>query len=89
MSVDKDNKAEVIKDYQISPRDTGSTAVQIALLTNRIKSLQSHFMEFKKDNHSRRGLLMLVGQRKRMLSYLKRNDSSAYKAIIESLGLRK
>ncbi|EKE03265.1 MAG: 30S ribosomal protein S15 [uncultured bacterium] len=83
------NKQETIKEYQRADNDTGSPEVQIALLTKRIKELTEHFKIHKKDFHGRRGLLMLVGQRKRLLQYLKNEDADRYKNLIERLGLRK
>ncbi len=80
---------ELIGTFQRHPRDTGSPEVQVALLTSRIESLTQHLQTHKKDHHSRRGLLMLVGQRRRLLEYLKREDFDRYKALIERLGLRK
>lgn len=80
---------ELIGTFQRHPRDTGSPEVQVALLTSRIESLTLHLQTHKKDHHSRRGLLMLVGQRRRLLEYLKREDFDRYKALIERLGLRK
>ncbi|MDC9715424.1 MAG: 30S ribosomal protein S15 [Gammaproteobacteria bacterium] len=79
----------IIKEYQSAEGDTGSTNVQVALLTARIKHLTEHFQTHKKDHHSRRGLLRLVSQRKKLLSYLKGNDVSAYSNLIARLGLRK
>ncbi len=81
--------AEVIKKYQRFEGDTGSSEVQIALLTNRITGLTDHFKEHKKDNHSRRGLLQLVNQRRKLLDYLKRTAPEVYTKILELLGLRR
>jgi small subunit ribosomal protein S15 len=83
------NKQAIIKEYQKKDTDTGSTYVQVALLTARIKHLTSHFKTHKKDNHSRRGLLNLVSQRKKLLSYLKSKNLTAYSELISSLNLRK
>ncbi|OGH99743.1 MAG: 30S ribosomal protein S15 [Candidatus Melainabacteria bacterium GWF2_32_7] len=83
------NKQEIIKEYQKGANDTGSPEVQVAILTQRIKELTEHFKIHKKDFQGRRGLLMLVGQRKRLLQYLKNEDASRYKSLIERLGLRK
>lgn len=80
---------ELIGAYQRHPRDTGSPEVQVALLTSRIEYLTQHLQTHKKDHHSRRGLLMLVGQRRHLLEYLKREDFDRYKALIDRLGLRK
>ena len=82
-------KAATITKYQEHETDSGSTRVQIALLTERIKSLTDHLRSFPKDNHSRRGLLKLVGQRRRLLAYLVRHDVDRYRAVISSLGLRR
>ena len=82
-------KARLIEDSRTHSTDTGSPEVQIALLTQRITYLTEHFQTHKKDHHSRRGLLMLVGQRKSMLNYLKKKDIERYRALIEKLGLRK
>jgi small subunit ribosomal protein S15 len=82
-------KSAVMQDYQRAPNDTGSPEVQVALLTARINHLTPHFVQHKKDHHSRRGLLRLVNQRRKLLDYLKRKDSERYKTLIERLGLRK
>ncbi|MEC7596304.1 MAG: 30S ribosomal protein S15 [Pseudomonadota bacterium] len=79
----------IIKEYQKDPSDTGSVDVQIALLTARIRHLTDHFKTHKKDHHSRRGLLRLVSQRKKLLAYIKNNDLTAYANLISKLGLRK
>ena len=79
----------IIKEYQLDANDTGSTNVQVALLTARIKHLTEHFKTHNKDHHSRRGLLRLVSQRKKLLSYLKGKDVNAYSDLISRLGLRK
>jgi small subunit ribosomal protein S15 len=84
-----DNKKEVIEKYKRHEADTGSPEVQVALLTNRIEYLTEHFKTHKKDHHSRRGLLKLVGQRRRLLNYLKNKDVHRYRSIIAELGLRK
>lgn len=83
------NKQEIINENKRGDKDTGSPEVQIALLTQRIKELTEHFKIHKKDFQGRRGLLMLVGQRKRLLQYLKDKNAERYKALIEKLGLRK
>ena len=83
------NKAEVIAQYARAEGDTGSPEVQVALLTARINSLTEHFKEHKKDFHSRTGLLKLVGQRRKLLNYLKKKDIQRYRALIAKLGLRK
>jgi len=79
----------IIKEYQKDPSDTGSADVQIALLTARIRHLTEHFKTHKKDHHSRRGLLRLVSQRKKLLSYVKGNDITSYAELISRLGIRK
>ena len=89
MSVASEVKKEIIKTYKLHENDTGSPEVQIAILTDRIKSLTEHFKVHKKDHHSRRGLLKLVGQRKSLLNYLHKKDISRYRAIIGKLDLRK
>ena len=89
MSVTADKKLEIITSNKTHDKDTGSPEVQVAILTERIKNLTEHFKTHKKDHHSRRGLLMLVGQRKSMLNYLKKKDIERYRALIEKLGLRK
>ena len=89
MSVASEVKKEIIKTYKLHENDTGSPEVQIAILTERIKNLTEHFKVHKKDHHSRRGLLMLVGQRKNLLNYLHKKDISRYRAIISKLDLRK
>jgi len=86
MSIDTQT---IIKEYQKEPSDTGSVDVQVALLTARIRHLTEHFKTHKKDHHSRRGLLRLVSQRKKLLAYIKNNDLSAYANLISRLGLRK
>lgn len=82
-------KSSIIADYRIHEKDTGSVEVQIALLTDRINTLTAHFKTHAKDFGSKRGLLVLVGKRRRYLSYLESNDSAKYKALIQRLGLRK
>lgn len=83
------DKRAVMENYQRSANDTGSPEVQVALLTARINQLTPHFVEHKKDHHSRRGLLRLVNQRRKLLDYLKTKDTGRYKTLIERLGLRK
>ena len=85
----KDAKSAIVDEYATHEGDTGSPEVQIALLTERIKSLTEHLRSFPKDNHSRRGLLKLVGQRRRLLAYLVRNDVDRYRTVISGLGLRR
>ena len=82
-------KTETIKAFERHEGDTGSPEVQVALLSKRITSLTEHFKAHAKDHHSRRGLLMMVGQRRRLLDYLKKRDVARYRAVIERLGLRK
>ncbi len=89
MALLTDRKAEIIDQYGRSNGDTGSPEVQVALLTARINDLQEHFTAHKKDHHSRRGLLKLVGQRRRLLDYLKSKDEDRYTSLIQALGLRK
>ena len=84
-----ETKQEIISKYQKASGDTGSAEVQVALLTERVKGLTSHVQTHAKDHHSRRGLLMLVSQRRALLDYLKRKDEGRYQALIESLGLRR
>jgi len=88
-SVTKEGKQEILRAYALHEKDTGSPEVQIALLSVRISSLTEHFKFHKKDHHSRRGLLKLVGQRRRLLNYLKVKDIERYRAIVSRLGLRK
>ena len=82
-------KAEIIKEYGKTPADTGSAEVQVAILTYRIKELTEHLKTHKKDHHSRRGLLKMVGKRRGLLDYLKSKDIEAYRQLIERLGIRK
>ena len=89
MSFDIEKKKEIIESYKIHDHDTGSPEVQIALLTERITYLTEHFKTHKKDHHSRRGLLKLVAQRKKLINYLKMSDKSRYDKVLERLGLRK
>jgi small subunit ribosomal protein S15 len=89
MSIAKEKKEELIGTYKKHDGDTGSPEVQIAILTERISNLTEHFKTHKKDHHSRRGLLKLVGQRRRLLDYLKSKDIERYRAIIGKLGIRK
>jgi small subunit ribosomal protein S15 len=89
MSVTAERKQKIIKDNAQSKGDTGSPEVQVAILTERIVNLTEHFKTHAKDNHSRRGLLMLVNKRRSLLDYLKREDNARYNALIAKLGLRK
>ena len=82
------NREDIIKKYQLHEEDRGSAPVQVALLTGRINDLRSHFDSHKKDHHSRRGLLKMVGRRRRLLEYLKRTDLERYRGLIADLGLR-
>ncbi|MDD6311502.1 MAG: 30S ribosomal protein S15 [Firmicutes bacterium] len=84
-----EKKAEIIKEYQLSEGDTGSPEVQVAVLTYRINDLNEHLKVHKKDHHSRRGLLKMVGKRRNLLAYLKKNDLERYRNLIARLGLRK
>lgn len=88
MSLTKEKKAELIGKFGRSDTDTGSTEVQVALITDRITELTEHLRTHPKDHHSRRGLLMLVGQRRRLLAYLERRDLERYRELISELGLR-
>ena len=89
MALTKERKAEVLNTYRLHERDTASPQVQVALLTERLNYLTEHFKNNEKDHHSRRGLMQLVSQRRQLLNYLNRNDSSAYKDLITKLGIRK
>lgn len=89
MSVTAEKKQEIISDNARDQGDTGSPEVQVAILTQRIRNLTEHFKEHHKDNHSRRGLLMMVNKRRTLLAYLKKKDVERYNALIQKLGLRK
>ncbi len=89
MSLSVERKAQIVKDFSNKANDTGSPEVQIALLTERINSLTDHFKMHKKDNHSRRGLLKMVSQRRSLLDHLKKSDAPRYQKIIERLDLRR
>ena len=89
MSLTAEHKAEIVKKYGKNEKDTGTTEVQIALLTDRITYLTEHFKTHKKDHHSRRGLLKLVGQRRRLLDYLAYKDVNRYRSLIKELGIRR
>ncbi|URD60975.1 30S ribosomal protein S15 [Sphingomonas sp. KRR8] len=89
MSITAERKAQLIKDYAREANDTGSPEVQVAILTDRINTLTEHFKTHAKDNHSRRGLLMMVNKRRSLLDYLKREDAQRYTDLIGRLGLRK
>ncbi len=89
MAITVQETAKIVADYQRAPNDTGSPEVQVALLSSRISYLTEHFKSNAKDHHSRRGLLALVSQRRKLLDYLKRKDNARYRTLIERLGLRK
>ena len=89
MTLTQERKQELIEKFGDSPTDTGKTEVQVALLTERINELTEHLRDHSKDHHSRRGLLMLVGRRRRLLNYFQRNDLEGYRALIKELGLRR
>ncbi|MCM8761307.1 MAG: 30S ribosomal protein S15 [Candidatus Omnitrophica bacterium] len=89
MALVKEKKKEIIKSFKASEKDTGSPSVQIALLTERINSLSSHFKEHKRDHHSRQGLLRMVSIRRRLLEYLKKKDLKEYQGLLKKLDLRK
>ncbi len=89
MPLAAEDKQKIIAGYKRHPKDSGSTEVQVAILTHRIKHLTEHFKIHKKDHHSRRGLLAMVARRRRLLDYLKRTDPERYKNLIQSLGIRR
>jgi small subunit ribosomal protein S15 len=89
MALVKEAKDQLVREYRKHERDTGSPEVQIAILTNRISYLTEHFKSHKKDHHSRRGLLTMVGRRRRLLDYLRRVDVERYRAVLDRLGIRK
>ena len=89
MSISIEDKADIIKKFATKEGDTGSPEVQVAILTTRINNLTGHFKDHKKGNHSRRGLLKMVSQRRRLLDYLKSRDADRYQALIKELGLRR
>jgi small subunit ribosomal protein S15 len=89
MSLTAERKREIVTQFGENEQDTGNTRVQVALLTQRINDLTGHLREHRKDHHSRRGLLMLVGQRRRLLNYMQRNDLEGYRSLIRELGLRR
>ena len=89
MSITPERKQELIEEYAVAAGDTGSPDVQVAILTERITNLTEHFKTHNKDNHSRRGLIKLVNQRRRLLDYVKNTDQERYAALIQRLGLRK
>jgi len=89
MALTKESKSEIISTYKVHPSDTGSPEVQIAILSHRIEDLTGHFSAHAKDHHSRRGLLKMVGTRRRLLDYLKNRDAERYRELIKRLGIRK
>jgi small subunit ribosomal protein S15 len=89
MALTQERKTEIVAKFGANAQDTGNTRVQVALLTERINELTEHLREHKKDHHSRRGLLMLVGQRRRLLNYLQKKDLEGYRSLIRELGLRR
>lgn len=89
MALSSERKSEIIAEYRLSPTDTGSPEVQVALLSARISELTAHFSGHQKDHHSRRGLLRMVNQRRKLLDYLKSNDQGRYQVLIGRLGLRR
>ena len=89
MALTADSKSEIVKEYQTKDGDTGSPEVQVALLTNNINALQEHFRSHNKDHHSRRGLIRMVNQRRKLLDYLNGKDASRYAELIRKLGLRR
>ena len=89
MSISEERKQALVKEYAITDGDTGSPEVQVAILTERITNLTEHFKTHAKDNHSRRGLLKMVSQRRRLLDYIKSRDADRYQSLIERLGLRR
>ena len=89
MSLTQERKAEIVSQFGENAQDTGNTRVQVALLTQRINDLTGHLRDHRKDHHSRRGLLMLVGQRRRLLNYMQRSDLEGYRSLIRELGLRR
>ena len=89
MSITPDRKQELINEYGLKPGDTGSPEVQVAILNERIKNLTEHMKEHKKDFHSRRGLLIMVGQRRRLLDYTRKKEQARYESLIKRLGIRR
>lgn len=89
MALSTEQKSQLVQDYQRDPKDTGSPEVQVALLTNNINGLAGHFSEHKHDHHSRRGLLKMINQRRKLLDYLKKKDVPRYQDLIKRLGLRR
>ncbi|MDD3646195.1 MAG: 30S ribosomal protein S15 [Candidatus Gracilibacteria bacterium] len=89
MAVTKDSKKKLIKDFGGSEKNSGSAEVQVAILTARIEELKNHLQEHKKDNHSRRGIMLMVAKRRKMLNYLKKKDPKKYEEVLEKLNIRK
>ena len=89
MALSADQKAAIVSEYALTEGDTGSPEVQVALLTSNINQLQEHFKEHNHDHHSRRGLLLMVGQRRRLLDYVRRKEEARYRTLIERLGIRR
>jgi small subunit ribosomal protein S15 len=89
MALNAESKAEIVKEYQLEDGDTGSPEVQVALLTHNINGLQDHFKAHNKDHHSRRGLIRMVNQRRKLLDYLRQKDAARYSELIKRLGLRR
>ena len=89
MSITADEKAQILKDFATKEGDTGSPEVQVAILTERITNLTEHFKSHKKDNHSRRGLLKMVSQRRKLLDYVRAREEETYRALIKRLGIRR
>ena len=89
MTVTKEVKSKIISDFSNKKGDTGSSEVQVAILTAQIENLKEHLLEHKNDNHSRRGIMMMVAKRRKLLTYLKRKDAAKYSEVIEKLNLRK
>ena len=89
MALSAQTKDKIVKEYQLADNDTGSPEVQVALLTHNINSLQDHFRDHSKDHHSRRGLIRMVNQRRKLLDYLREKDAARYSALIQRLGLRR
>ena len=89
MALTKEDKAKIVKKYATSDKDTGSPEVQVAILTERINLLSDHLKKHKKDNHSRRGLLQMVGKRRRLLEYIKKGSEETYKKLVKGLGIKK
>ncbi|MGE4220552.1 MAG: 30S ribosomal protein S15 [Alphaproteobacteria bacterium] len=89
MSITAERKQQLVEEYATKPGDTGSPDVQVAILTERIRNLTEHMQTHKKDFHSRRGLLVMVGQRRRLLDYVKQKDTARYESLIQRLGLRR